>query len=510
MKSLLPFIFFLKVSFLIAQTFPAKFNYQVSIRDANGDAISDRNVSFRIFILENPNAPSSFVYSEEHRNKQTKFGTVSLAIGDGANKNTTIESLSFQTKSYHLRVEIDENNDTNYKELNTTQLISVPYAMAASQISQNGAGKDQVLKWDGNKWAPADDNGGSGSGGGTVTEIKTGQGLTGGTITNTGTISIANTNVNQGKYGSSTQIPVLEISPTGQIISASNTPISSGQGGTVTEIKTGQGLTGGPIINNGTISLANSGVSAGTYGSNSLIPQITVDAFGRVTNLTTSSVSGGGTQYWTKGNESFIYNQADHVVIGSNTPITQYSLKPGISIKGAGSRLIFLGFDNQTPPFGFPDIGIGESNALQAGIRRKRTGSGYEVYGAEKTFIMNHPIYNDSLIRYSCIEGPEAAAYERGTAKLENGRASVKFSDHFGLVINPGTMTINLTPISLESKGLAIISRDATGFEVGELHQGSGNYEFDWEVKAVRKGFENNKVIRHISEYQINTEPSKE
>ena len=47
--------------------------------------------------------------------------------------------------------------------------------------------------------------------------------------------------------------------------------------GTVTNIATGTGLTGGPITTSGTISLADSGVKAGTYQG------ITVDSMGRVT-----------------------------------------------------------------------------------------------------------------------------------------------------------------------------------------------------------------------------------
>lgn len=59
--------------------------------------------------------------------------------------------------------------------------------------------------------------------------------------------------------------------------------------GTVTNIATGTGLTGGPITTTGTISLTNTGVTAGTYRS------VTVDAQGRVTtgtNPTTLSAYG--------------------------------------------------------------------------------------------------------------------------------------------------------------------------------------------------------------------------
>jgi hypothetical protein len=52
--------------------------------------------------------------------------------------------------------------------------------------------------------------------------------------------------------------------------------------GTVTSVGTGTGLTGGPITTTGTISLANTSVTAGTYGSNTGTVQIVVDDQGRI------------------------------------------------------------------------------------------------------------------------------------------------------------------------------------------------------------------------------------
>jgi len=106
------------------------------------------------------------------------------------------------------------------------------------------------------------------------------------------------------------------------------------------------------------------------------------------------------------------------------------------------------------------------------------------------SLVGTNPVDQSSL-HYVALAGPEAAAYERGESTLSNGEFFVAYSDHFKQTINSTTVTVQVTPYSADTYGLAVTQRTADGFLVKELKGGTSNFTFSWEVKAVRKGLEN-------------------
>ena len=153
------------------------------------------------------------------------------------------------------------------------------------------------------------------------------------------------------------------------------------------------------------------------------------------------------------------------------------------------------------------------SGNQQAGMYVDASGNGVlfadGATGGVKSFVMPHPERSDTDIWYASLEGPEAAAYTRGVATLENGEIFVPFPDHFRVVANPSTMTVLLTPHSAATYGLAVVEKTAEGFRVRELANGTGSFSFDWEVKAVRKGWENWQVERPADSHRAAPQPER-
>lgn len=121
------------------------------------------------------------------------------------------------------------------------------------------------------------------------------------------------------------------------------------------------------------------------------------------------------------------------------------------------------------------------------------------IVATEKHFRVPNPSDPQTEIWYASVEGPEVAAYVRGTERLVAGKATISLPKHYTDIVDPNSMTVHLTPNSAESLGLATVEKSPNGILVRELASGTGTYEFDYYIVAIRCGYEDYKVIRPIA-----------
>lgn len=169
---------------------------------------------------------------------------------------------------------------------------------------------------------------------GGVTQVDTGTGLTGGPITGVGTISIANTAVTAGSYGSSTQVGTFTVNAQGQLTAASNVSISAASIGAVTSI-TG---TANEITVTGTTTVGLSLPSALTFTAKT----VTGGAF----NMTSATV-GSDTVATLTANQTLtnktISGSSNTLSNIANASLTNSSLTVGTTAISLGATSLTLG-----------------------------------------------------------------------------------------------------------------------------------------------------------------------
>ena len=430
------FLLFLATVVSFAQI-PEAFNYQGVARDISGSPLSFQNISLRVSLLRG-STNGEVVFQETHKLVTTNSGIFSIQIGNGGAQQGSISSIDWGSHSFYLQIELDETGGNNYSIIGASQLLSVPYALYAKNANTSSI------------WSQ--ENGDIYYDGGQVILGKPdpsygGKLVVPGLMTGVDSDGIAKTYVGVEENGEGF-LGITSDDGSRYLISQER--------GREYEIGTiwTRDSTGSRIVQIG-FGLDSRSGDVRTYHPNG-------------TELTAlSSIAGENNGGYVgssgpNGNENCSFS---NLTVNNNHGY--------ISVYGEG---------------GWPDD-------RKAGIFVNEEGEGV-VFGDVKNFKMEHPFQRGKEIWYASIEGPEAAAFLRGTATLTEGEAEIRFPEHFQWVISDTLMTIITTPLSAESKGLAVVEKSKEYFKVKELFSGTGNYSFDWEVKAVRKGFEDYQVIR--------------
>jgi hypothetical protein len=432
MKSAFTFLLLFAYALAFAQV-PQSLSYQAVARDANGECLADQQISLQISILSD-STDGPVLYRERFEgNVQTNaVGHFEVKIGTGS-PQTGAEHLNFSdirwvNQRTFLKVEYAPGNTTSFQEVGTTELLTVPYAMAA------GNGKRLNSN--------------------TLEEFFTLFGTNGSSNAVIGGVAGPDQAVNNGG--------VNVRNSDGAIRAAlSSKPTDDGSFGSVEVL--------GP---NGSLNAEMT--SIGATRNFGFIRVFDDQSQRRIAIFSQDQWEGAGRMITYGPNETF---NAQIAIRSTDCPNNGW--------------------------FGVYD----DAGVSKASIRVDCNGTGRVIAdganGGIKSFRMPHPNKPDKQIVYACIEGPEAAAYERGTVTLVNGEAEVTFSETFEIVANPETLTVMALPRSADSKGLAVIENSAQGFKIKELGGGTGNYQVYWEAKAVRKGWEDFEVVQDVEKEEL-------
>lgn len=143
-----------------------------------------------------------------------------------------------------------------------------------------------------------------------------------------------------------------------------------------------------------------------------------------------------------------------------------------------------------------PDIG-GTFIDTNSGAYGNVGYSTYKIQGSGLvSFVQNHPNDAGKVVVYGAPEGPEAATYTRGTAKIANGEARIALDPTFALVTNPDIgLTAHVTP---RGRSAVVYAESVTSSEliVKSDDPKSDGAVIDYLVYGLRIGFEEVAIIQ--------------
>ncbi len=148
---------------------PDVINYQGVAHQINGNPIANQAISIRLSV-HHATLNGAVQYSESRTVTTDGDGLFNLQIGSAGALSTTgsWSAITWDNGAKYLQVEMDAAGGSNYTNMGTQQLVSVPYAQHAkqaasllptatitpAQLTPAGAVINDVLQFDGTHWIP--------------------------------------------------------------------------------------------------------------------------------------------------------------------------------------------------------------------------------------------------------------------------------------------------------------------------------------------------------------------
>ncbi|MBK9982935.1 MAG: hypothetical protein IPP15_11030 [Saprospiraceae bacterium] len=132
------FILFL-YTFLSVSAFaqsPQAFNYQGIARDLSGNPLVNRNIALQISIRSGT-ADGTVVYKEIHNVLTNRLGLFNIGIGNGGSPTGQFSLINWGANDHYIQIEMDGDGGSNFQNLGTSELLSVPYALYAAHGGDN-------------------------------------------------------------------------------------------------------------------------------------------------------------------------------------------------------------------------------------------------------------------------------------------------------------------------------------------------------------------------------------
>jgi hypothetical protein len=133
-----------------AQT-PQGIPYQSVIRNGSGALIINQAVHLR-FSIHDSTMLGTIVYQETHTSTTSNLGMLTVGIGQGTPSIGTFSAINWGSGAKFMQVELDAAGGSNYTDLGTQQMMSVPYSLYAGNGLKNGTVAGEMNYWNGTEW----------------------------------------------------------------------------------------------------------------------------------------------------------------------------------------------------------------------------------------------------------------------------------------------------------------------------------------------------------------------